>query len=477
MERYYDKYKNTHVQIKQACECIDSNPCSKLESEVSLLSEQVLSIDSSEWQDSAGNSFRDTIKKCSDKLELVANNINIVFSKSEVAYKNTDLQLEQLKKMNEYLVNLEKLKPIKNNFLVVETDSKGNSVDTYPGYDNKLQEWQNLINDTTNNCVAISSCVDKYLEILEEINSSSINEEANQYFKNLNIPDVVTYDSFLSKVYDNTVVLPEESVGEEPVVQTVVLTGDALTTFMKDNNIPQEDYIKIEKTTVSVNGVDFDVYYVYDTSCSPEETEDFKAYADGCLGNAGLIDTAVLERIRNGGTSIVFEQTYRCDGGSYYSGKEEFNAAAYCNSVNRNVVQFYHPDDYARDYYEESIVHELGHAYDFTLRHDASGDIQAGISAWNDSDINGGSQEMFITDSSGTPYTWGELIEKEARDALNGIPNFSLYNYENFQGSHTEYFAEAFKEYYMSSEGRERFAFVAPKTYEAMELLVSSESK
>lgn len=480
MQRYYDKYKNTHVQITQACDCIKSNPCSKLGIEVSLLSEQMLSIDSSEWQDSAGNSFRDTMKKCSNKLDLITDNIDIVFSKSEIVYKNTDLQLEQLKKMNEYLVNLEKQKPVKDNFLVVETDENGNTVNTYPGYESKVQEWQGLVTEAINNCVNISSCVDEYLLILEEINSSTIDEKTNLYFQSYNIPDVVTYESFLSQKFDDTIILPDESLAEEQVIQSVMLSGEELATFKADNNIPQEDYITVEKTTVSINNVNFDVYYVYDTACSSLETADFKAYADACIKNTELIDTAVLQRIRNGGTAIVFEQTYRCDGGSYNSGKQEFNAAAYCNSANRNVVQFYHPNDYARGYYEESIVHEFGHAYDFTLRNDSTGEIRAGISAWEDNDITGGSsviQGMFTTDSSGAPYTWGELIDMEANDALNSIPDFSLYNFENFQGSHTEYFAESFKEYYMSSERREKFAFVAPKTYEALESLITSEGK
>ena len=111
-------------------------------------------------------------------------------------------------------------------------------------------------------------------------------------------------------------------------------------------------------------------------------------------------------------SSLIFVESYRCDIESKAAG--EFTLAAYCNTSNRNVVLLYHDDDArTNDYYSKSIVHETGHAFDFTIGHENTNDKYYGITEVNSSgtkQVKG----LMTYDSSGKAYTWDRLVNEEA---------------------------------------------------------------
>ena len=354
------------------------------------------------------------------------------------------------------------------------------------------------------------------------------------------------FNSGLKKT--STVVSIDNSLKEEEnsdqteggPLEEYVLEGDERDEFLSANNIPDEEYIVVKKSSVTVNGVDFPLYKVYDTDCDEDSNHSFEEYIEGCIDYEEKIDHAVLSRIANGGTAFVFEQTYRCDGGSFPTGS--FNASAYCNSENRNIVQFFHSDNNYGDYYLRSIVHETGHAYDFTLRYEATGETCCGITAFKSSDsIQEQNKSLFAIDSDGNLLTWDKLIVSEANyfDSSHAstspciIPNFdtkeaaqtyfdnycingtiegisydessgkfnlsvsyenlidsngvtvgginSVYGVHDYVRAPHEYFADAFRAYYLGDGAAEkpgetsRFEYLCPETYAAMDTLIQKE--
>ena len=341
---------------------------------------------------------------------------------------------------------------------------------------------------------------------------------------NVNLPDSISYDMN----FQNSNQLNNDF--------GYYLYGTELKKFLKDNNVPNESYVLVYKDMVTINEVNFPIYKVYDREDSQESTFQYEEYVKKCLYYESKIDEAVLDKLAKGGTSLVFEQTYRCDGGSLIKG--HFNAAAYCNSLNRNVVQFFNP--YSFEYNARAIVHETGHAYDFTIRNNLIGDYGCGITALNNDNLvntklsNEQISDLFLVDSNGNSLTWDKIIKNEVncfdstmdytrpciidrfktqeeaqkffenkclggsmvslsqqedkwilkvaytnpKDELGlGVTvnnSSSLYNVHDYVSSPHEYFADSFAAYYIGDD-KARFEYLCPETYKTLDRIIKKD--
>ena len=291
------------------------------------------------------------------------------------------------------------------NELENEYDTYKKEYDAYKKNSNTLKYLDNAVYNTK---MSWEEYIKTYEDKLVKI-GDSINELKNK-IKKFSELDLFNEESDFQFYYSNL------QFSTDTKTKTIILTGEERNKFLSDNNIPNKDYISVSKTYFIINGVEFPVYKVYDTACSASENEKFENYINKCLKYESYIDSSVLSRIANSGTSLIFEQTYRCDGGCAQLGY--FNSSAYCNSINRNIVQFYH-EDTNTDYYSKSIVHETGHAYDFTLRYESTNETTCGITGITTKDIKSGkistsqANELFTTDKKENYLTWDTIIGEE----------------------------------------------------------------
>jgi len=526
-EDFYSSYKDVHNNAKYAYDKAYEKEVSKhLIANAEYLKNVITKCKINQTGDNVIYSYNKALDSMIKKIEKI-NKFSRSYSQAELAYTYLKEQLDILKVQDGELKTLIANKPSNTDTKYVISGTDPVEYDN-SAYSKDLSSWQNrVINLKTKNSNMALTIAD-YLDYLEKVDACnplegeigiSISQARGEV-----IPDSYQFEE--NKPKSNIELLPDE----------YQLTGTELKIFLDANNIPNADYVAVYRRTVVINGININTYAVYDTDCSEKENENFKNYIERNLYYEGKINGAVLSRIFNsdGPPCLIFEQTYRCDGGSLSSG--EFNGAAYCNSENRNIVNFYHESN--DDYYFQSIVHETGHAFDFTLRYESTGEKCCGITGYKDSTVDDNVSSLYILDAKGSPYTWDRIIrdevnyfdsshadypcmldfdsEEQARDffnksCINGkMSNLTQrsdgrwvleVNYENpayssgitidggsspydvhdYVNAPHEYFADAFQAYWIGDGsntvegGMSRLEFLCPETYKALDRLIQLE--
>lgn len=445
MENFYNSYyKSLHAETNIAYDNIMGNNASWLGEDISQIKAYVDVMMVANWGDSAKSTFEEVQREVSSSLSKLISGVD-VFAQGQEVYKNLKTQLDEFQKGDElYTIHINNEPQIEYETIEKNGNSwKQPTLSSTTAHDT----WLSIKNELFNKCNEMKNNVDEYVEILEEINGLEVGEKPT---KLITCPAIVNCDEFDMQIFDG---YEDFSTFTVSGIELEYLKGYDLFSFKNENGIPTTGKkIMVGKTTKNVNGVEFEVYYVFDLE-DGKNNDGFITYTQDTLNQLANVDAPVLQRIRNSGSAIIFEQTYNCDGGSSNLGY--WNGGAYCNSLNRNIVVFNHSDDtLSYDYYTNSIIHEAGHAYDFALAYDSTGETGIGISA---------------IDS----YNFRDLIETEASNSLSEIDEFSLYSLENFRGSPTEYFAECFNAYYSNKRGN--LAFVSYGSYSFIDNLVRQE--
>ena len=524
-EDYYTEFKQIHESAKTAYEVSSGKTVSSnLETNISNAIETVNGTLLNQPEDEVAVSFDEGITSLVEQLTTLQS-FATSYESAEDAYTELKGECDALEKGDGNLKTLCNNKPS-------STDTKYAIADTDPveynnsAFQRDLGLWQTKVTELKTNLSDIAENIRNYIKYLEEVDGCLPSDGAISTETPKPLP--ISTDRDLDEVVDY-----EDISSAEPYV----LEGEELKEFLEDNNIPNADYIKVVKSTAIINGVEFPIYAVYDKDCDENTNKIFDEYIQRALYYEGKVDQDVLARIAAGGTSIVFEETYRCDGGSL--GMGYFNGAAYCNSRNRNVVQFFDPNDV--EYYAQSIVHETGHAYDFTLYYELTGETCKGISHITQEDIANGlitkeqADMLFEKDENGNYLTWDVIIQDEvnyfdsshsdgckmdwfsseqaAREYFNnnclggelvGITQkgdkwvlevkydntkdssgvtvgggSSVYNVHDYVGSRHEYFADSFQAYFIGDgvgeDGMSRLEFLCPETFETLDTLTQNE--
>ena len=171
---FYDTY---HEKIQLACDCINSNPCSILDNEITNIKNVILKpLYSLDWDDSVKDVFVSNLDNCSADLDLLSESIQTSFRPSEGLYRQINNDLE---KLNTNILNLEraiKAEPIKSNYKEEVQDANGavTSV-TYPGYQTAYNDWQAECSNYNSLCLQLKESITNKLKSLELIDGEAVN--------------------------------------------------------------------------------------------------------------------------------------------------------------------------------------------------------------------------------------------------------------------------------------------------------------
>ena len=272
------------------------------------------------------------------------------------------------------------------------------------------------------------------------------------------------------------------------------LTGNTLIQFKKDNNLNIDSNIVITKHSKVIKGSNLDYYLVYNKNSFTEaQYNKLLQYVNHSFSYISKVNSKIINFVNKYGFDIVFLGHYDCDNGDKEVGYSTF--AAYCNSYNRNIVIGY-DDEYLNDsFYEGSVIHEMGHLYDITLRYVISSEKEKGITGLSSKEITNGytinsnsrdvskyasktisasSLKPLFLFKGNTPYTWGELAKSYASVLIDAFekakltPGFSIYSKKDLSNSGLEFYAELFNAYFWSSEYRNLAQKTAPVAFDAL---------
>ena len=253
-----------------------------------------------------------------------------------------------------------------------------------------------------------------------------------------------------------------------------LISSEELSVFKSNNNINPDDRYAVEKTTTNVNGVNFNVYYVFDVKQYNTEFSQMKSFATNSLNRMGRINQKILQAVRTNGTNIIFFGDYNADNAIYSNKTGHYNYSGYCNSTNRNIIIGFDSGRFS-DYYYNSIIHETGHAYDFLLYYTLTGDTGKGISGITQEELSHG----FVNSKGQTisserikqmileNYSWKVVENTDVQAYVNNFDH--VYSLEDYNVKFHEYYADVFKNYFVSQELRQKLQAKVPKTYQALE--------
>ena len=257
-----------------------------------------------------------------------------------------------------------------------------------------------------------------------------------------------------------------------------ILYKEELEQFKKDNNINNANNIIVFKTQDLITSCLFDVYLVINYDTSYNDMDKIEQFAQKLLREMAKIDFNILALLKKYNTNLVVFGSYDCDNALISIG--HFTYKGYCNSINRNIVIPYRNYVLSNHYSPKEIIHETGHAFDFTLRHILMKDYNGGITGLIDSDILYGSstlKKLFLFEKTINPYSWTELAALDAVNLETNFNNFSAYTVENLQSRPHEYFAEIFKNYFYGTNTKSLIKRLAPTSYTAFETIVTNIDK
>lgn len=253
---------------------------------------------------------------------------------------------------------------------------------------------------------------------------------------------------------------PTDTLSFQTSSTTRKLEGEELEQFISDYHLANLDTLTVEVGTETYNGVPFRVYKVIDHANFDDKV--YQKFIDDARDYIEVIPTHVLEYAQSHGVDIVFSSDYTVDDWSYddgvfnientYWGVAEFNTTAYGINVITNPGS--DQEDY--EYNLQSIVHEIGHAIDFSVLSDEGTRI-------TDKSYNGAFGNFY------------DIAKKE--HTVDYDYNFSYYSREDLvtDDSSSEFFAEVFNSYYnKNSSVTERYRILMPDSFSYMDNLIDS---
>lgn len=267
--------------------------------------------------------------------------------------------------------------------------------------------------------------------------------------------------------------------------QVDYLTDSTLTNFKSSNNINSSSNIVISKHPEKIGNINVNVYYVYnDNIFSESDYNLFIKYSEHVLEYASRVDSKIINLLVKNGFEIIFMGNYECDNGSI--SYKEFIFAAYCNSNNRKITVAFSPNNFNDSYYEGSIIHEIGHDYDITLRYILTKEKQEALTGLTAQQITNGFTSkanvkvpasmlmpLYYFDDNGSPYTWSYLAKNYAVPLKQSLDDFSSYSGDDLSDSSLEFCAETFNAYFWDSEHRQKLKQASPITYNAIEKMLN----
>ena len=490
MANYYSKYSGIVSKAKAASECCQTNSVSKLKDEVDVILSSIKNISYS-WDDIAYNGFIESEEKTIISLQKVDEQLDsyLYVEKVYIALNNDLNELKQTENTSN-LVNSNMPSPtdygLKKDVSLQSLDLNNKAAVEYK---KALEEWQVTNDKLTNYATTLDQRITSYINYLNAVNNNP------EEIASLRRPVLSDANNNYQTIVND---INKDFLGQGDGI----LTGEALIEFKKKNKIPLDTKITIKKSIVKVNNVDMPIYKIYDDSYSNKKHDQFDKYVADCLKYEAKIDEAVLKKVVNNGTSILFMESYRCDNDSYKKGKWE--GLAFYHPGTKNIRLYFCDHDLKSEWYtkynQSSIVHETGHAYDTALMDELGGvsadnqwsiseltekQITNGYKTWWKQDVSSAAiSKNFTTDQKGTVYTWSDLANKEA-DAFDKSVTFLIdhqsgYDANKYKKWPSEYFADSFQAYYLGDKkknGISKFQYYAPETYKAINQLISNEKK
>ena len=200
MKKRYSDYQADHLKVEEAVACCLSNPSSVLETEISNIKNKIDSISIDNWQDSSATTFNVNKNTTSLKLGIILTSITNVFKKSEQVYDLTNQQLDKFKLIDEIYQDILDQKPKQSDYKK-KVEENGGLVERNDtsAYEAALSNWEK---SKTSAEVEMQGCTDqieKYFQILDEINSVSISMSASMPFITSQVPEVYSPKSVVFK--------------------------------------------------------------------------------------------------------------------------------------------------------------------------------------------------------------------------------------------------------------------------------------
>lgn len=183
LEKYKEIYEAYKDKVDLACQCISSNPCSKVSE---YLDDIVTSFESlisnlSDWEDSIKNTFIQNVNLCANKITDIKESVDTNWKNSEELYQSMLTLLDELHKNYVSLEQKVNSEPNRMSYLHQETLLDGTISQSYPGYESAYNNWITECNELD------TLCSDLYSSIIEnKANLNNINKITLSLDENLN---------------------------------------------------------------------------------------------------------------------------------------------------------------------------------------------------------------------------------------------------------------------------------------------------
>ena len=397
---YYEQYKSIHAAAERASavasENLVSNQLSKMCSDKKNEFEQSRI---SQAGDSSIDTYNESLDMIVSKVEKI-NEFATSYKDVESVYVELNNELNKLKDLNTLFEEKSRQMPDSDDRKYIKPNTSPPKCD-YDLYNEDLSMWEEEMSSMKTNCSDTADNIQRYLDYLKSINS--FNPEEGSIKTSIPRPYQTEFcDEGLDKMNGQDLLPP------------YTLTGQELSDFLQENtNIPNEEWIKVVKNQVLVNGVVLDTYMIYDSDVDSEYDIKFQESFDKTMDYLGMIHPAILDKVYGLGSNhkMFFTETYRCDSWSLECGF--IPAGAYCDPNDISITQYFDPNC-EDDFYQTAVVHEFGHAYDFVSREELTGDRISSVTLLTENYSNEVISKCLNTDSNGNFITWDKIIADEA---------------------------------------------------------------
>lgn len=196
MQDYFKNYEDMQEKVDLACQCIDSNGCMSLQSEIENIKSVINQLNLyDKWQDSMGDTFSNVISTCNKGLDTIINSIKSNFQDSEKYYKELKQDLEDLKINNKNYQDKYNDPPKEskyNRFKTVEVNGVKTSEWVFDrnAYDEAVINWNNEVLNYSRDCEELIERIDSNKKELDKINEINVESDVitNLFTLQLNRP-------------------------------------------------------------------------------------------------------------------------------------------------------------------------------------------------------------------------------------------------------------------------------------------------
>ena len=406
-------------EISNACSCIIKNPVKNLYENIETIRLKLQKVNTSCWEDSVVSCFLSGKEQCLKELKAIEDSLSTLFQKSEDTYKQIKEELKNYKETRRELVLSSYREPSRSDYYV-------NGVLNESAYRKDYAEWDEYSWGLSDKCDALELAIKNLLHVLDYINASSIDNPNQAIIKSLNVAEA-TSNEFLS------IVSKLECYEYIDTSKLVLLEGEERDNFIARNYLRDSESLNIEKYTLTINGVEFESYFIYDTNDEKFNRNLLLEESDKRIEYMTMIPGDILEQINS--TQLLFKASNDIDiefskvhYSAYY--REMLDTISICPCQSGNKA---------------SIIHEFGHSYDAH---------QVGLIYLEQDNIDVKEQE-----------DWYWLAYSQSEDFKNTFPNVSSYQVSDYMETEPEFFADCFCQYFLHPEERERFSQLCPPTY------------